>query len=439
MDGFGALSMLAAIVSEIEKRLQYCDHIYLGFSGGLDSCVLLHALSKSEYLKPKITAVHVHHGLSAHATAWQQWAQALCLQWDIAFYSQSVFVEQKNSKSLEEAAREARYHVFESLMQSSKDVMLLAHHQNDQAETVLLHLLRGSGVGGLAGMPVWRPLKKGFLYRPFLNIGREKLEVYAELHQLDWIDDESNQDCRFDRNFIRHTIVPLLKERWPAVTANLARTTRHCAWARDRVSEWAVNELNTLLDNRRLKLSRFRDYTKEAQMELLREWIKQEGFRLPGFDKLKRIVEEVVPARRDANPLVKWEGCEIRRYQDYLYALSGSLTFNNTSAYVWDDKSKPLMLLDKTGQCLGILSGMFLPEDKKITVRFRQDGEIIQWKGKHRELKKLLNQWKIPPWERDFIPLIFFDDQLACIPGWAVGDDFIDWQEEGGQVVFERR
>lgn len=216
-----------------KRPLRLC----VGLSGGLDSVVLLHLLHKTR-LAPGlvVSALHVHHGLSAQADEWAQFTARLCEEWSIPFSVRHVAVKPQGD-GLEAAARAARYGAFE---QSDADVLLLAHHANDQAETVLFNLLRGSGVSGLSGMPVQRMLGEKLIVRPLLGVGRAELLTYAQAHGLHWVEDESNASLAFSRNHLRHAVLPQLAKRYPSVVSTLARTAGHLAEADQLLEELAL-------------------------------------------------------------------------------------------------------------------------------------------------------------------------------------------------------
>ena len=219
-------------LEEMEVSLAGFKRLIVAYSGGKDSHVLLDLLSRSERLKPKLGALHVNHGLSEYAKAWEQHCLEVCEALAIPLIRDVVDAKPQQGESPEEAARNARYRVFNSLPFDNNDCFLMAHHQNDQAETLLLQLFRGAGLAGLAAMPVWSELASGMkACRPLLNQPQARIDDYAKQHALSWVEDESNLDLRFDRNFLRHQIVPLLQQRWPSVASNISRSADHCAEA----------------------------------------------------------------------------------------------------------------------------------------------------------------------------------------------------------------
>jgi len=206
----------------LEQIIQKSTTIWIAYSGGLDSQVLLHLCVQSKYMN-KIKAIHIHHGLSKNADQWVEHCKETCQNLKIPLIIKYIQINEIKRKSLEELARHKRYEIFEELLEEN-DVLLMAHHADDQAETFLLRALRGSGIEGLSAIPQQRKLGKGILYRPLLNFSRMELQKYAHENNLKWIEDESNQCEKFDRNFLRKQIIPILKNRWKGLEKTLCRT-----------------------------------------------------------------------------------------------------------------------------------------------------------------------------------------------------------------------
>ncbi len=381
---------------KLRQSLASFEKVYVGFSGGLDSCALLHKLSQEFSLHSKLIAVHVNHGLSPYAEEWAAFAEKTAHSLNVSFKKFSVSFNKNGN--IEEAARDARYHVFTALL-NENDVLVLAHHQNDQAETLLLHLFRGAGIDGLASMPEWRNLGKGKLYRPLLHYSRQTLENYATANHLLWIDDESNQNVHFNRNFLRHQILPELQKRWPGLIHNLCRSAQHCASAKQFIHIEIEKVLKDMVDEKyRLSITKLLAYPRETQCFLLREWLTQQHFKKPSQDKILRILNELILAKEDACPIISWKEGTVRRYQNKLYALSPQGIFFDTEII-----EKEMLMLKKESP------------DALFEVRYRQGGEKIRWKGQTRELKKLFQEWQVPPWERQHVPLIYKDNVLIKV------------------------
>lgn len=391
--------------------------LVVGFSGGLDSTVLLHMLQRSTSQHGReLLAVHVHHGLSPNADAWVVHARAVCAQWQMPLQVHHVQVERL--ASLEASARTARRQAFaDSLVEG--DALLLAQHEDDQAETLLFRLLRGAGVTGLGAMheasgfvaadtttvPLWRPL---------LGVSRDLLLQYAQQHALTWVDDESNRDLRYSRNFLRNEIIPRLRQHWPAVSTTLAATARRLQEADELLQEMAAEMAAACIDSeQRLFIPATLALSPARQRLLLRYWLQQQYFRLPAEAMLERLRQEVMMAREDATPCLVWEGDEIRRYRQHLYALSPRPELPSHWRAAWN-MTAPLMLPDGRWLCAEATQEFSLPD---CHVRYRRGGETLRGHGVTHDLKKQMQTSGIPPWERERLPLIFSGDELMAVVG----------------------
>lgn len=291
------------------------NRIFIGYSGGVDSHVLLHACATFSELKSKITAVYIHHGLQQEADAWAIHCEKVAANLGVAFLTFRVDAKNKRGESPEEAARNARYEIFKNLL-TENDLLLIAQHREDQLETVLLQLFRGSGLKGLAGMPQKMAFGKGELTRPLLNIGKDEINAYALENQLHWIEDPSNQSTIYDRNFLRGEIIPQLKQRWKSLDKTVSRTATHCAEAQNLLSEIGKREreLATVLnDDNTLHIPTFLTYSPEIQRLILREWFEHSGLRMPSQDFLQRIISEVIFAGIDRHPILHKNGVTVLR------------------------------------------------------------------------------------------------------------------------------
>lgn len=404
------------------KKLSLYKRIFVGFSGGLDSTVLVHSLATHPSLLNQITAVHINHGISPNALAWQQQCQQFCKEYQIPLITQQV--EFERHANIEEEARKARYQVFANLL-TTEDCLLLGHHLNDQAETLLLQLFRGAGIDGLAAMQAIKKFAQGVLLRPFLQYSREILENYALAERLNWIDDESNLNTDFSRNYLRHQVLPQLERRWPAAVNNLVRTTHHCQQAQANLEDLAIIDCPALNQSSIiLPLSSLKNLSFARLSNVLRMWLKINQIKLPSNLIFKRIISEVIEAREDAKPQVVWkEGC-VRRYQQTLY-LS-----NNDPAVLLQTQNwisfPQTLVINGLGRLQVKMAnqGLVLPTPAQIEIRFRQGGELFHWHGQTKQLKKLFQEWHIPPWQRDSIPLLYVNKQLAVVIGYAISDLF---------------
>lgn len=386
-------------------RLASFSRLIVGLSGGLDSIVLLHCLNSIPVLARNVSAIHIHHGLSVFADEWLTFCERFCAQKGIAL--QTRHVELNNlSANIEEQARIARYDAFSELV-NARDALLLAHHADDQAETILLQLMRGAGVDGLAAMLPLTPWRHSIIIRPFLQQTKACLQAYAIDHGLQWVNDDSNDNQAFSRNYIRHQVMPLLKARWPGVVNNLVRTTTHCQQAKINLRHLAYQDCPELKnDTRSLSLTAIQQYPFERLTNILRVWIGNCGIKLPSTQILYELVTQLA-ARCDAAVCIQWDKVLIRRYQNRLYLLNDLKT----------DVSPAQMVRLALSQ-----KGLHLPPGCRMDIRFRTGGETFFWHGQQKILKKLWQQWQVPPWKRDIIPLIWIDDELAAVSGFAISD-----------------
>jgi tRNA(Ile)-lysidine synthase len=407
--------MLTQYLESFFKQFINTKTIYVGYSGGLDSTVLLFALSQTVY-KSQLKAIHVHHGLSSHADSWSKHCQNFCDHLQIPLQVEKIKLI-KSGQSVEAEARTGRYALFKNMLQKD-DLICTAHHRDDQAETLLLQLFRGSGVKGLSAMPAIKHFGMGYLIRALLNYSRQDLLDYANEHQLSWIDDESNEDTRFDRNFIRHEVMPLIKKRWDAIEKVLARSTMHFAETQQLLDKIGAEHYAQLKGSQpnTLSISKLLTLEKSVRRNLIRFWINQNNFPLPSQKKLNQIENEILLARVDAEPIVHWQSVEVRRYRDNLYVMAAVLPFNSSFMMEWKGEEDLLLpnnlgLISKT-----VLQNLKLNGKQKLYVRFRQGGETLYLPNRgHRSLKKLMQEWGIPPWQRGCIPLIFLDEQLIIV------------------------
>ena len=296
-------------------------NLIVGYSGGLDSHVLLNllAMNRDRWPDRTLAAIYVDHGLQAASAGWGEHCAHVCRELDIPLRVLRISARPAPGESPEAAARRARYAAFAAEL-GPDAALLTAHHRDDQAETLLLQLLRGAGPHGLAAMPAAAQLGRGWLLRPLLDLDRSDLLAYAHEHGLRWIEDASNADTGFDRNYLRHRILPLLRERWPATNRTLARSARWCAETAAWLDAEAAADLACIVARRpdSLKLSALRELSELRQHNLLRYWLRQLDLPTPDNRQLWHILHDALNAARDRNPCVRWPGGEVRRYRDTL-------------------------------------------------------------------------------------------------------------------------
>ena len=418
------------LLSRLAKLQENQPRRYVvAFSGGMDSSVLLHALASSaERHQLPILAIHINHGLHEDAPTWEAHCRGFADDLDVPFLSQSVEVDDKSGLGLEASARQARYDAFRDVVEED-DWLLSAHHEDDQAETLLLNLMRGSGLAGLAGIGKLQPFARGMLARPLLGVSGEAIRSYAEAQGLRWIDDPSNLDTRFDRNFLRREVVPVLAGRWPGVVQRLGRSAELASEASELLTDLARLDLANIATGTKpgkLDIEGLKSLSEKRQRNLLRHAIRQCGLPPAPATRLKQITQELIPAREDAQPLVGWPGAEVRRYRNKLYLLApiadeAVLAATTLSADgQWLDLGKGCGQMRLEAGVDGGIDGLAVEDG--LALRFRQGGEEFCPVGRNRthKLKKLLQEDGVVPWMRQRIPLLYSGDRLV-----AVGDFWI--------------
>jgi tRNA(Ile)-lysidine synthase len=432
------LEKLQQILSSLTQQPQFC----IAYSGGQDSHVLLHAMAKLREKNSnfRLRAVHIHHGLSPNADHWAQHCQQVCDQLAIPLTIKKIKLSIAAGDSIEAIAREARYATFGELLMSQEN-LLTAHTLNDQTETFLLQMLRGSGVKGLSAMPTAKTLGTGFLLRPLLNFTRDELTHYAKSHDLQWIEDETNLELRFNRNFLRHQVIPVVRQRWPEIFTTVARSAAHCAEAAELLDELAAMDLRNAHKNEGyLAIDYLLQLSAARQRNLLRYWIRQQGYIVPNTKHLTEICNNVINADESAAPVFSWDQVEIRRYQNNLCLLPALtahdvrtiIPWNLQQSLVLPNQLGMLQVITKTGE--GIAASI---DTQKISVRFRQGGERCRPVGRKEThtLKQLMQDWRIPPWQRDRIPLIFCGEDLAAVVDYCVCENYAAKSNEAGIVI----
>lgn len=294
--------------------------VFIAYSGGVDSHVLLHAAAKFSNTF-KLQAIHINHHLHDESNDWAAHCQKVCDALAMTLKTQSVNITLKPGDSLEAVARQQRYAAIQTFL-SNESYVLTAHHENDQAETVLLQLMRGAGIKGLSAMPIVNTLGKHKLARPLLHCSRQELMQYANEHKLKWIHDHSNADLQFDRNFVRQKILPLLETRRANITRSIARTATHCSEANELLDVLAKEDLHKVIstDNaQQLSAKKLRALSTAQQKNVLRYYIQQQQCLLPSTIKLSHILSDVLYSRHEAKPLVQWQNTAIRRIKDHIF------------------------------------------------------------------------------------------------------------------------
>ncbi len=423
------------------NKLQPCKKILVGYSGGRDSHVLLHLLHAlhSEY-SFELIALHVNHGLQPQANEWAEHCAEICHQLDIELHVERVKIECNNGESLEASARQARYAVYQSYVKNNTTAIALAHHANDQVETVLQQLIRGAGVNGLAGIPSSIAFSQGSMLRPLLSFEQQDITNYAQMHQLRWINDPSNDDVKYDRNFLRHKILPDMYARWPGLYKTLQRVSTHQAEAAELNQVLAKIELASIPhDERMIDIVRLGQLQEARCKNILRYWLKSIcKVALPSTTQLQQLVDNALHAKLDATPEVGWSDCIVRRYQNTLYLSindiqppPSSVTWDYQQPIQWGGQIIRSRLTVGAGLSLAKIS------TAELTLQSRRGGEICRPGNQmhRRELKKLFQDWQVPPWQREQVPLVYLDDSLVQVIGYCICHGFEALPGEPGILI----
>ncbi len=430
------MSIIHSILAKWLQNHATQQSLIVAYSGGRDSHVLLHALwqLQSEH-NFNLSAVHVNHNLQPDAKRWEVHCKEICESYGIAFLALSLHLTIKKGESLEEVARLARYDAIAEIM-TENDLLLTAHSQDDQAETFMLQLIRGAGLKGLAGISEKKTLGIGTLARPLLNVSRSGIAEYAQKHQLSFVEDTSNSNLRFRRNFLRKKIFPELETVNPSISNCIARSAKHCQQANALLTEYIKEELAQCIgDNQAtLNVDALRSLTPLKQAYVLRHWLAEQQVRLPSQDKFQELVQQMLYAKEDAVPCVSLGAWQIRRYQNCLY-----LCENKTTPLLhpvsWHLKEK-IVLNDGSSWQATLIKGKGIKKSRLsaqiLNITPRQGGERVRLQGhkNSRPLKKILQERGLPYWLRSNIPLFYNAKELV-----GVGSLFIceGWQVENSE------
>lgn len=421
------------LLTEFQSKLHHNQYL-IAFSGGVDSTALLSLFAKSREIQPhlQLRAIHIHHGLSPNADKWLQHCVQICTQLAIPLITKKVHINKK--KGIEQGAREARYQAIAE-ERLPNEIVVTAHHLQDQTETFFLALKRSSGIKGLSAMQMESELFGMPIFRPMLKWKKESLKDYVQAQNLAWIEDESNTDNRYERNFLRNEILPKLRERWSYFDQAVQTTAQRCYEQQQLLNELLADDFNQNYDqtDRTFDVSNFAQYNVNKQNALLRMWLEKLGEPMLGEQPLAILLKNVIFAKADANPQYVLLDKSIRRYQNKLYLLPkftdvtdfcAELTIGQT--LLLPDYLGNLQLI-KTSENLTALwqTGThefhsILPlTNEKITVRFGYSGTVkLHANDLNRDIKKLWQKFNVPVWQRTRIPLIFYGETLKSAVGF---------------------
>ncbi|WP_394127593.1 tRNA lysidine(34) synthetase TilS [Vibrio hepatarius] len=420
------MKLKSTFYAAIDQYYQPNTRIVLGLSGGLDSRVMLELLAQyAQQHSVECLAVHVHHGLSDNADQWAKQCQHWCQSLNVPLVIERVSLDVEG-RSIEESAREARYNALSKHLKCG-DLLLTGQHADDQLETFLLALKRGSGPKGLASMAAVMPFEKAQIVRPLLSATRQEIEEFARSLDLEWVEDESNQDQRFERNFIRHNLTPSMRERWPHIHQSVQRSAELCAEQEQLLDELMTEKLSAAMySDDSLDIATLAAMSELARMRLLRMWLESLGLRMPSRVQLDKLWQEVAQAQQDANPQLTLADGQIRRFAHKLYVVQAWQSLEHWQCAL--QLEQVCQLPDELGQLAlvssssGKLSQQALAQ-APLQVLFNPEGLTAHpaERGHSRKLKKLFQEYGIPSWLRRRTPIVMCGERVV-----AVGDLFID-------------
>ena len=411
----------------------------LAFSGGVDSMVLLDLLMNLVKESDQLRVVHINHNLNEYSDDWAQFSSKVCEKYDLPLINASV-KPKRQGKGLEADARALRYQSFREIIQDN-EYLLTGHHQDDQMETLLYRIFRGTGIGGLRAIRRKTKFGKGFLYRPMLNVSRDKIEEYARLKNLKWICDSSNNDSSYDRNYLRKDIIPLIKKRWPSVEKKVSRLAVIAEQNQSLLNEFAIEDIGKLKNYSHLDAGTLSGKSYPRIVNIFRFMINKNNMGVPSMQVLNEGIKTLMHSKSES-PSMTWNDYSIRRYKHRLYFLNSSLNSpNNLLAEISWDIKKTINL----GENLGSIQARFLTGDgislnkcpKSLAIKYRKGGEEIKPSGHKitKSLKNLFQENNVLPWVRDKIPLIYVDQELISVGDLWFNQDYKASNNEDGFLV----
>ena len=435
------LNLVEKAFLDLNQSHKKIKSMTVALSGGIDSVVLLHLLYQLQKTQNfTLKASHVHHGLSKNADKWVKFCEKLCTQLSVSLDVNYVKLPQKKSLGIEGEARRLRY---EKLLQAKTDLVVLAHHEDDQAETFLLQLIRGAGLKGLSSMAHFDEHRR--LWRPLLNASRIDIESYAKQHKLKWIEDESNQNIDFDRNYIRSKVLPILKNRFYHIIKVISRSSSHLAEAQHLLDDLAKIDLKNYLKSNKykhkLQVKTLNKLSLTRAKNVLRYWLELNDQMMPSKDLLDELLRQVLTAKKDATIKIHLsKDDEIRRYQDEIYIVPKNQQTHKDYEIVWNGEPEILLpngpkLKFKKVKGRGI--NLKFLRNQKLIIRNRQGGEFFKPDSKRptKKIKQMLQESDLPPWERKNLPFIFVGDDLAFVPNFGIDVKFQTKPNEVGLEV----
>ncbi len=411
----------------------------LAYSGGMDSHVLLHLLAElCNHSNLQLKAIYIDHGLSPQSAEWGEHCTDVCEKLAVPLIVERVSIR-VGDKGPEDAAREARYRTLAKRMLPNV-VLITAHHRDDQVETVLLHLVRGTGAHGLAGMAPLRQFASGIHIRPLLEISHQKIADYARTRHLQWVNDASNADTSLSRNYMRHEIVPILRAHWPGAEKVIGRSAGHAAAAVELLEQIAVEDWQRcgLTGDSGLSLRACKTLGDARLRNLLRYWVRQSDLALPATCHVDEVVRQIREPSTTGHAIITWPGGACYRYRDTLSLSPRTANEDYEYDITWDPAQPvvivPLGIEVSANSAVGRGLALTRVRNASLHLRNRQGGESLRLPGRahHHKLKKLFQQAGVPPWERSRLPLLYVNGELAAVGDRWVSQEFVADKNEAG-------
>ena len=405
------------------------DSFCLALSGGLDSIVLLHLLHDHFKDKFSIRVIHINHNLNTNSDAWSKFCKKECLKYGFEFLSKSI--NPKNMGfGLEANARKKRYQVFKKLLNPG-ECLLTAHHKTDQLETILFRMFRGTGIDGLKGIIRKDHLGQNPIFRPLLNCSQSELNEYAKVQKLEWVNDDSNNDLSFDRNYIRKSIIPVIKKRWVSVEESVHRLSSIAEENQRILNELATEDLNEVLDYDSVDLKIINHHSTPRIKNILRYLIAKNNMEIPSMHILNSGINSLFNSDNQSGE-IKWSNHVIKKFNGRIYFLNMNsvMPYDSSDNISWSINQR-IDLEDPVGSIEAKFTNGEGISSKKcsvnLSIKFRKGGEKILLNGSHhsKTLKNFLNEKKVLPWARDKIPLIYDNQELICVGDLWTNQNFI--------------
>lgn len=412
------------MLNKLKGKINKYSNFLLAYSGGLDSTVLLDQLIKLRdfyNLNLKIRAIHINHGINAESDNWVQHCQKKCNYYKIPLLIKYINLDIK--KNIEKEARLKRYNIFEKTLKK-EEILLTAHHLIDQCETVLLALKRGSGIVGLSGIPYTRKIGKNLLLRPFLDKTKTELKQWALKYKLSWIEDSSNNDIKYDRNFLRNIILPVIFKKWPSFYLNVNRSSEICREQENLLNELLLPILDKMINNDgSLSTDNFDKMSHAYRNFVLRKWIINKVKIIPSRNFINILWKEVINSKPDASPKLNIQKYEIRRYRKNIYLIKKYISLKNY-IIIWKNPRKNLLLPQNLGSLCINNKGMKIRKpllNEIINIRFQCNNKVDVCNFfKRKKIKKIWQENNVPIWERNRIPMLFYNKELIAVIGFFV-------------------